>query len=193
MSALAALIEDFASKPREAARRVLAEKPQRLALAGFFCGAFALCLWTWFGGPALAWPHLLAGTLLLFALETVFACFCAATSHLFMEFSGEKGSALALFTALGLSEFVKLLFIPIGLILLAAEPAFPQARMAVYAVVCVLQFSAAASLIRMAYSSSLARAWWAVALPFLIIALGLLAAAAFVTASLVIGLLSVIS
>ena len=182
-------LEAFGTNPRVAAVAALGRRRSGFALLGYMAGAAGTYIWVAMGREPVSAAHIISAVAVLFFVEVAAGYFCSAVSHMFMELSGEEGRARAMFGALGMSEFVKLLLVPLALLAQVCSPVLGNLGPLVALGVIFLQFMAAAALVRIAYATTASRAWWAVILPFLLIITGFFAMVGLLVASLVAGLM----
>jgi hypothetical protein len=175
MNFLLGELEAFGTDPHAAAVAALGRRRSGFAVLGYLAGAIGTYTWVALGRDALSPARIISVVGLLFFAELAAGYFCSSISHMFMELSGENGRARAMFGALGMSEFIKLLFIPLALLVQAVSPFIGNIGPLLTLCVVFLQFMAAAALIRIAYATTASRAWWAVVLPFFLVLIGFFA------------------
>lgn len=150
---------DFVTEPSKAIDGIIKSRSLALALLGYAAGSLSvMTMWALgeggMGGFAFAF-----GFFAVLFMDLCAGFFVASSAHLLFEISTGKGSALGLFTLIGLSQFALTLLVSFALTA-AAVPFLAGLKFLVVAVTAVLQLCFILYMMNKAYGLSKTRTFF---------------------------------
>lgn len=166
---------DFVTEPSKAVDDIIKSRSLALALLGYAAGSLSVMIMWALGGGGMGNFAFTFGFFAVLFVDLCIGFFVASSAHLLLEISTGKGSALGLFTLIGLSQFCLTLLVSFAL-MQAAAPVLAVFKFLVLFIVALLQIYFILYMMNKAYGLSKVRTFFTLILSLAPAVLSLFAA-----------------
>ncbi|MBI4056603.1 MAG: hypothetical protein HY399_03550 [Elusimicrobia bacterium] len=163
------ILSDLLESPSQTVQRIVVTRPIPLGFLAYLVGAVSLFLSRCLAHRGFLMEPGLPLFLWICFWQLSLGFFLTALAHLFVEMGGGSGSAKGLFVLLGLSELVWAVTLPVVLILGLFLPVQGWEVSSAFLIFGFLNLFFKAKSIQVNYGVPSSRAWFILALPYLLI------------------------